>query len=100
MILSELVSLDTPFEPSPAMEQAIREGLRSVREERTYSAVELRSRIAAWTARQFTAKRPYPIFLRSRRSSLSTMLTRPGRRSRKVEISDVRCQLSESGGQS
>ena len=46
MILSELVSLDTPFEPSPAMEEAIREGLRSVREEKTYSAVELRSRIA------------------------------------------------------
>ncbi len=50
MILSKLVSLDTPFEPSPAMEQAIREGLRSVRE-RTYSAVELRSRVAEWTAR-------------------------------------------------
>lgn len=51
MILSKLVSLGTPFEPSPAMEEAIREGLRSLREERTYSADELRSRIAAWTAR-------------------------------------------------
>jgi hypothetical protein len=50
MILSELVSLETPFEPSPAMEGAIREGLRSVREERTYSAAELRVRILQWTA--------------------------------------------------
>ena len=51
MILSKLVSLETPFEPSPAMEASIREGLRSARDERTYSAEELRSRIAEWTAR-------------------------------------------------
>ena len=51
LVLNELVSLDTPFEPSPAMEEAIREGLRSVREEKTYSAAELRSRVAEWTAR-------------------------------------------------
>lgn len=49
--LNNPVSLDMPFEPSPAMEEAIREGLRSVRDERTYSADELRSRIAEWTAR-------------------------------------------------
>ena len=30
------------------MEEAIREGIRSVREERTYSAAEVRARIAAW----------------------------------------------------
>jgi hypothetical protein len=51
MILRQLVNLDEPFEPTPAMEEAIREGLRSLREEKTYSATEVRSRIAAWTAR-------------------------------------------------
>jgi hypothetical protein len=51
LILRELVHLDQPFEPTPAMEEAIREGLRSVREEKTYSAAEVRARIAAWTAR-------------------------------------------------
>lgn len=51
LILRKLVNLDKPFEPTPAMEDAIREGLRSVREEKTYSAAEVRSRIAAWTAR-------------------------------------------------
>lgn len=51
MILRELVILDASFEPSPAMEEAIREGLRSLREDKPYSASELRSRIAAWTAR-------------------------------------------------
>ena len=50
MILNRLMDLNSDFEPSPAMEVAIREGLRSMREERTYSAAELRSRIAAWTA--------------------------------------------------
>ncbi len=30
------------------MEEAIREGLRSIREEKTYSAAEIRARIAAW----------------------------------------------------
>ena len=51
IILHQLVKLDFEFEPSSAMETAIAEGLRSVREDTTYSAVELRSRIAAWTAR-------------------------------------------------
>jgi hypothetical protein len=51
LILRKLVNLDKPFEPTPAMEDAIREGLRSIREEKTYSAAEIRSRIAAWTAR-------------------------------------------------
>ncbi len=49
--MSQLVNLDECFEPTPAMEDAIRQGLRSLREEKTYSAAELRSRIAAWTAR-------------------------------------------------
>ena len=48
-ILHELMSLDAGFDPSPAMEEAIREGLRSLQEEKTYSARELRSRIDAWT---------------------------------------------------
>jgi hypothetical protein len=48
--LRKLVKLEEPFEPTLAMEDAIREGLRSVREEKTYSAAEVRSRIAAWTA--------------------------------------------------
>jgi len=51
LILRKLVNLDQTFEPTPAMEEAIREGLRSIREEKTYSAAELRSRIAAWTPR-------------------------------------------------
>ena len=51
LILRRLVDLDQPFEATPAMEDAIREGLRSLREEKTYSAAEVRSRIAAWTAR-------------------------------------------------
>ncbi len=51
MILRELVILDASFEPSPAMEEAIREGLRSLREDKSCSASELRSRIAEWTAR-------------------------------------------------
>jgi hypothetical protein len=51
LILRKLVKLDEPFEPTPAMENAIREGLRSLRQEKTYSAAEIRSRIAAWTAR-------------------------------------------------
>lgn len=50
MVLSHLISLSSDYEPTPAMEDAIREGLRSVREEKTYSAAELRSRVAAWTA--------------------------------------------------
>ena len=51
LILRKLVNLDEPFEPTAAMEVAIREGLRSIREEKTYTAAEVRSRIAAWTAR-------------------------------------------------
>ncbi|MGA7274842.1 MAG: hypothetical protein WBX14_08365 [Candidatus Udaeobacter sp.] len=51
LLLRRLVNLDTPFEPTPAMEEAICEGLRSLREGNTYSAAEVRSRIAAWTAR-------------------------------------------------
>jgi hypothetical protein len=51
LIFRKLVDLDQPFEPTPAMEEAIRQGLRSLREEKTYSAAEVRARIAAWTAR-------------------------------------------------
>jgi hypothetical protein len=51
LIFRKLVNLDQPFEPTPAMEEAIRQGLRSLREEKTYSAAEVRARIAAWTAR-------------------------------------------------
>ena len=51
LILRKLVNLDEPFEPTAAMEAAIREGLRSIREEKTYTAAEVRSRIAAWTTR-------------------------------------------------
>jgi len=52
LLLQKLVGLDKSFEPTPAMSDAIREGLRSLSEEKTYSAAELRSRVAAWTARQ------------------------------------------------
>ena len=51
MILQSLVNLDSGFEPTPAMSEAIREGLKSLDEQKSYSAAELRSRIAAWTAR-------------------------------------------------
>jgi hypothetical protein len=51
MILQNLVDLDAGFEPTPAMSEAIREGLKSLSEKSTYSAADLRSRIAAWTAR-------------------------------------------------
>lgn len=51
MILQNLVNLEAGFEPTPAMSEAIREGFRSLNEKRTYSAADLRSRIAAWTAR-------------------------------------------------
>jgi len=51
MILRQLVNLDECFEPTLAMEEASRQGLHSLREEKTYSAAEVRSRIAAWTAR-------------------------------------------------
>ena len=51
LILRKLVSFEQPFDPTPAMEDAIREGLRSVREEKRYSAAEVRAKIAAWTAR-------------------------------------------------
>ena len=47
LILRKLVNLDEPFETTAAMEAAIREGLRSIREEKTYTAAEVRSRIAA-----------------------------------------------------
>jgi hypothetical protein len=50
LILRKLVNFEEPFEPTPAMEDAIREGLRSMREEKSYSAAEVRARIAAWTA--------------------------------------------------
>ncbi len=51
LVLSKLVAFGEEFEPTPAMEKAIREGLLSLSEAPTYSAAELRSRIAAWTAR-------------------------------------------------
>ncbi len=51
LILRRLVNLDEPFEPTPAMEDDIGEGLRSLREEKTYSAAEVRVWIAAWTVR-------------------------------------------------
>jgi hypothetical protein len=51
LILRRLVNLDQCFDPTPAMEDAIREGLHSLREEKTYSAAEVRARIAAWAAR-------------------------------------------------
>jgi hypothetical protein len=51
MVLEKLINLDADFEPTPAMAEAIREGVKSLKEEETYSAAELRSRIAAWTAR-------------------------------------------------
>jgi hypothetical protein len=51
LILPKLVKLDDSFEATPAMEDVIREGFRSLREEKTYSTAEIRSRIAAWTAR-------------------------------------------------
>lgn len=51
IVLEKLINLDAEFEPTPAMAEAIREGLKSLSEKKTYSAVELRSRIAAWTAR-------------------------------------------------
>jgi predicted transcriptional regulator len=50
MILRKLVNLDEDFEPTPAMEEAIREGLRSLSQGETYSVAEVRSRIASWTA--------------------------------------------------
>lgn len=50
LILRQLVNLDDPFEPTPAMQDAIREGLRPSREEKTHSPPEVRPRIAAWTA--------------------------------------------------
>jgi hypothetical protein len=51
MILQKLVNLDEHFEPTPAMSDAIREGLHALTEKKTYSTAELRERIAAWTAR-------------------------------------------------
>jgi hypothetical protein len=51
LLLRRLVNLDESFEATPAMEEAIRDGLRSLREEKTYSAAEVRSRIAGWIAR-------------------------------------------------
>ena len=51
MILRQLVRLNEEFEPTAAMEEAISEGLRSLKESKTYSALEIRSRVAAWTAR-------------------------------------------------
>jgi hypothetical protein len=51
MVLEKLVNLEIGFEPTPAMSEAICEGLSSLNEKKTYSAADLRSRIAAWTAR-------------------------------------------------
>jgi hypothetical protein len=51
LILHKLVRFSEEFEPTPAMEEAIRVGMRSIREDRTYSAAEVRSRIAAWFPR-------------------------------------------------
>ena len=51
IILRNLVHLDQPFESSPAAEDAIREDLRSLREEKTYSAAKVRARIAALIVR-------------------------------------------------
>ena len=50
MILRRLVSMDEGFEPTPVMEEAIRQGMRSLREEQTYSAAEMRARIATFKA--------------------------------------------------
>lgn len=50
-ILGKLLNLDDGFEPTAAMDEAIREGLLSLGDSQTYSAAEVRSRIAAWTAR-------------------------------------------------
>ncbi len=47
MILQKLVNFEEEFEPTPAMEEAIRQGLRSLSEKETYSAAEVRSRIAS-----------------------------------------------------
>ena len=51
LIFHRLIRFEEEFEPTPAMEKAILEGLRSLSEERHYPAAEVRSRIAAWTAR-------------------------------------------------
>ena len=50
LVLRKLVSLGGEFEPTPAMDEAIQAGFRSLAEEQTYSATEVRSRIAAWAA--------------------------------------------------
>jgi hypothetical protein len=50
IVLRHLINLDQAFEPTAPMEEAIREGLRSLREDKVYSAAEVRSRIAAWFA--------------------------------------------------
>jgi hypothetical protein len=47
MILRRPVSMDEGFEPTPAMEETIRQGMRSLREEKTYSTAEVRARIAS-----------------------------------------------------
>src|SRR5438552_18875900 len=69
LILRRLVNLDECFEPTPAMEDAIREGLRSLREEKTYSAAEVRARIAAWTARYSIPRQLWRTCRSSRHSS-------------------------------
>jgi len=51
IILEKLVNFDAGFEPTPAMSKAIREGLSSLKEKKTYTGADLRSRIAGWTAR-------------------------------------------------
>lgn len=61
MVLRKLVNLETGFDPTPAMSEAIREGLSSLNEKKTYSAADLRSRIAAWTARTPEATASYSL---------------------------------------
>jgi hypothetical protein len=50
MVLEKLVDLDADFAPTPAMSEAIRDGLSSLAEEKTYSATDLRARISEWVA--------------------------------------------------
>jgi hypothetical protein len=50
MLLQKLVDLNQEFEPTPAMSEAISEGLKSLSENKTYSAAELRARISGWIA--------------------------------------------------
>jgi hypothetical protein len=51
LLLQKLVDLNEEFEPSPAMSRAIKEGLTSLKENKTYSASELHARISEWITR-------------------------------------------------